>query len=81
MEQTSGHCEDPDQCKALLELLINNQVHGKQKEELMTKIKACLACYKRYELDALIRRVLQNHACACPQSVLERIHTQISNEQ
>ena len=81
MGQNDEHCKDPEHCKALLDLLINNQVHGDEKASILTQISHCMPCFGRYQIDALIRQFLQKNACSCPKNLLDRIKSHISNEQ
>jgi mycothiol system anti-sigma-R factor len=67
-------------CMEMLQVIIDGEASNEQQEYFKSHMDRCLPCFKSYDLDMAIKRLLQSKCCGgdAPSDLVDQIKMQIS---
>ncbi len=67
-------------CMEMLQVIIDGEATDAQQEYFKSHMDKCLPCFKSYDLDMAIKRLLKTKCCGgeAPADLMEQIKTHIS---
>ncbi|HMR55758.1 MAG TPA: mycothiol system anti-sigma-R factor [Cyclobacteriaceae bacterium] len=67
-------------CMEMLQVIIDGEANDEQQEYFKNHMDRCLPCFKSYDLDMAIKRLLKSKCCGgeAPVDLMEQIKTQIN---
>lgn len=67
-------------CMEMLQVIIDGEATSEQQEYFKNHMDKCLPCFKSYDLDMAIKRLIKSRCCGgeAPADLMEQIKTQIS---
>lgn len=67
-------------CMEMLQVIIDGEASCEQQEYFKNHMDRCLPCFKSYDLDMAIKRLLKTKCCGgdAPADLVEQIKSQIS---
>lgn len=67
-------------CMEMLQVILDGEATEEQQKYFKTHMDNCMPCYKSYDLDMHIKKLLQSKCCGgdCPQDLIEKIKIQIT---
>lgn len=70
-------------CMEMLQLILDGEATGEQKEYFKNHMDHCMPCYKNYNVDMAIKELLRAKCCGgdCPEDLVSQIKTKINSIQ
>jgi mycothiol system anti-sigma-R factor len=67
-------------CMEMLQIILDGEATDDQQKYFKTHMDHCMPCYKSYDLDMHIKKLLQSKCCGgeCPEELIEKIKVQIT---
>lgn len=67
-------------CMEMLQVILDGQASDEQQEYFKNHMDRCMPCFKSYDLDMTIKRLLRSKCCGeeAPTDLVEQIKTKIS---
>lgn len=56
-----GKCKDHAKCMEILQLMLDGEASESEKEYYQTHVEKCMPCYKEYNLESAIRKILKTN--------------------
>ena len=66
-------------CLEMLQIILDGEATDDQQKYFKAHMDHCMPCYKSYDLDMHIKKLVQSKCCGgeCPQDLIEKIKIQI----
>ena len=74
-----GQCKEHEKCMELLELILDGEASDQDKQYVNSHVERCMPCYRAYNLEKEIRKVLKNnlHQKPVPDDLVNSIKIKI----
>jgi mycothiol system anti-sigma-R factor len=69
-------------CMEMLQTILDGEATDEQRNYFKAHMDGCMPCYKSYDLDMAIRKLLQSKCCGgdTPSELIDQIKTQITQK-